>query len=146
MLNPWNDNYKYYESVRLQLLMTVPMLMSLRLLAEVLEFWAQRGILTSQDLLAGLIIRTSVYGVVFLALVVSYAVCQMDEGSCSSMSRFAGQVPKLGEHPIPIMGDGTIFQILAVAALIPEFFGGILQVRSDERCFSTIILYLLLSD
>ena len=164
--------------------------MFLRLLAEVLEFWAQRGILTSQGLLAGLIIRTSVYASVFLALVGSYAVCQMDEGSCSSMSKFAdqvllllcsafmlllcciyakrfgGQVPKLGDHPIPIMGDGTIFQVLAVAvrislvfalktmnsvfkmvrfslkmlilaqALVPEFFGGILQVciQNDEFC------------
>jgi hypothetical protein len=58
MLWPWADNYTYYASVRLQLLLTVITLTFFRLLAELLEFWAQRGILTSQGILAGLIVRT----------------------------------------------------------------------------------------
>eukprot|EP01043_Picozoa_sp_COSAG02_P051912 COSAG02_NODE_5523_length_4260_cov_2.021629_2_plen_1094_part_01 len=120
MVYPFADDYPYYATVRLQVLLTVVTLVFFRLLGEVLEFWSQRGILVSQGLMAGLILRTFIYMSVFLVLVGAYLLCEMGASTCGAISDVTDSVP--------FFSGGTAFQILATLALLPEIAGGFLQV------------------
>eukprot|EP01045_Picozoa_sp_COSAG04_P007403 COSAG04_NODE_386_length_15303_cov_3.425151_7_plen_1858_part_00 len=126
MLNPFADLYDEYDAVRMGLCTCVITLYAFRLLAQLLELWAQRGILSSQDMMAGLVVRISYYGFVFVALVGILLVCEVT-GQCGSVNRWVGGVNILDELPDGASTLGSMFDLFAMVAMIPEVFSTLLQ-------------------